>query len=286
MCRVNRTAGARGECRASDVLVVARAALHFWEEPCISGTEGSGAVFFSGCNLQCVFCQNYGIAHGETGKAIPVGRVAEIFLELQSKKARNINLVTPTHYSPQIIEAVGMARRNGLNIPVVYNTGGYENVDSLRYLEGIVDIYLPDFKYVDAGLSRRYSRAPDYFRVADLALREMVRQQPLPVFGEDGMMERGVIVRHLALPGCLEDSKAVIRYLHETYGDRIMISIMNQYTPMKQAAGYPELGRAVTESEYEELVDFAIGIGVENGFIQEGGTCEESFIPAFDNEGV
>lgn len=286
MCRVDRTVGSRGYCRETDVLMVARAALHHWEEPCISGEEGSGAVFFSGCNLQCVFCQNFSIAHGETGKEISIARLAEIFLELQEKKARNINLVTPTHYSPQIIQAVGMARRGGLRIPVVYNSSGYENVDALKRLEGVVDIYLPDFKYKNAGLSGRYSHASDYSVIAERALREMVRQQPVPAFDGSGMMSRGVIVRHLMLPGCLSDSREVIRYLHDTYGDQIYISIMNQFTPMKHLMDFPELNRKVTEEEYGELVDYAIAIGVENGFIQEEGTSEESFIPEFDNEGV
>lgn len=286
MCRVDRTVGSSGYCREPDVLVVARAALHHWEEPCISGEEGSGAVFFSGCNLQCVFCQNYSIAHGKTGKEISVGRLSEIFLELQEKKARNINLVTPTHYSPQIIQAVGMARRSGLHIPVVYNSSGYENVEALKRLEGVVDVYLPDFKYKDDGLSGRYSHASDYFVVADRALREMVRQQPVPGFDGSGMMCSGVIVRHLTLPGCLEDSMQVIRHLHDTYGNQIYISIMNQFTPMKHMIDFPELNRKVTEEEYGVLVDYAIAIGVENGFIQEEGTSEESFIPEFDNEGV
>ncbi|MHB1454822.1 MAG: radical SAM protein [Saccharofermentanales bacterium] len=287
MCRVDRTVGSRGYCRESDILVVARAALHQWEEPCISGEDGSGTVFFSGCNLQCVFCQNYSIAHGRTGKEISIGRLSEIFLELQEKKARNINLVTPTHYSPQIIQAVGMARRCGLHIPIVYNTGGYENVDALQRLEGVADIYLTDFKYKDAGLSGRYSHAADYFGIADRALREMVRQQPVPEFDGSGMMRRGVIVRHLMLPGCLEDSREVIRYLYDTYGNQIYISIMNQFTPMKQMrTDFPELDRKITEEEYGALVDFAVAIGVENGFIQEEGTSEESFIPEFDHEGV
>jgi len=285
-CRVDRTAGEKGYCGEAEALQVARAALHLWEEPCISGEAGSGTVFFSGCNLKCVFCQNYRIARGETGKLISTGRLAEIFLELQAKRAQNINLVTPTHYVPQIIRAVETARAAGLSLPIVYNTSCYENAETVKRLAGIVDIYLPDFKYMDTALSSRYSNAPDYFPAAAGALDEMVRQQPLPVFDDRGMMKKGVIVRHLALPGCLEDSKRIIKYLHDTYGNRIYLSIMNQYTPLPHVADYPELNRRVTAAEYGELIDYAVDLGVENGFIQEGGAAAESFIPSFDNEGV
>lgn len=257
-----------------------------WEEPCISGETGSGAVFFSGCPLRCVYCQNYAIAHGEAGKEISVGRLAEIFLELQEKQAANINLVTPTHYTPQIIEAVTLAQDQGLAIPIVYNCGGYEKLRTLRMLEGIVDIYLTDFKYMEPETAGRYSHAPDYPAVVKAALSEMVRQAGDAQFSENGMMRRGVIVRHLLLPGHLKEAKAVVSYVHETYGDQVFLSLMNQYTPLPQVKDWPEINRRVTKREYDRLVDHAVAIGVENGFIQEGKTAKESFIPAFDGEGL
>lgn len=287
-CHVDRLSGISGYCGQTASIVAARAALHYWEEPCLSGENGSGAVFFSGCNMRCVFCQNYHIAHSQTGKEISPERLADIFLELQEKKAHNINLVTPTHYVPQIIYALERAKSRGLSIPVVYNTSGYEKVDTLKALEGLIDIYLPDLKYHDSRLSRKYSNAPDYFAVASAAIREMVRQTGTPVFinGEDSLMLKGVIVRHLLLPGCENDSRYLLQYLHATYGNRIYISIMNQYTPLPQIASFPELNRKITDEEYEAMVDYAIEIGIENGFIQEGETASESFIPSFDCEGV
>lgn len=285
-CGVDRTAGKRGRCGMTDQVMAARAALHMWEEPCISGEEGSGTVFFSGCSLGCVFCQNHEIALGDTGKEITVERLAEVYLELQDKGANNINLVTAGHFLPQVICSLRLAKEQGLQIPIVYNTGGYEKVEAIRMLDGLVDIYLPDLKYVSSQLSARYSGAPDYFAVASAALEEMVRQTGPAVFDERDMLVRGTVVRHLLLPGCLEDSKAVIRYLYETYGDQIYISIMNQYTPLAHVKKWPEIDRRVTEEEYDALVDYAIDLGVENGFIQEGETAEESFIPAFDIEGV
>lgn len=279
---------------------MARAALHYWEEPCISGEEGSGAVFFSGCSLHCVFCQNRHIANGAAGKKISKERLAEIFLELQQKGANNINLVTPGHFVPQIVAALEQAKGRGLSIPIVYNTSSYEKVETLKRLEGLVDIYLPDFKYMDAVLSERYSHAKDYSEVAKRAVAEMVRQTGPAVFFDSPstaqpkqdpiemgcLMKSGTIVRHLLLPGCTEDSKAVIRYLYETYGDAVYISIMNQFTPLAGLEKYPELNRRVTEEEYEEVVDYAIELGVECGFIQDGETAGESFIPEFDGEGV
>ena len=275
-----------GYCGVKNTLRVARAALHFWEEPCLSGEEGSGAVFFTGCNLRCVFCQNYEIARAEQGKEITIERLTEIFLELQDQNANNINLVTATHYAPQVVEALRAAKEKGLHIPVVYNCGGYESVETLKMLEGLVDIYLPDFKYLDSERAKRYSRAEDYPEIAKKALAEMVRQQPEAVFDERGIMEKGVIVRHLMLPGGIKDSKAVVNYLYETYGDQIFLSLMNQYTPLPHVAEYPEINRKLKKFEYDRLVDYAIFLGVENGFIQEGETAKESFIPAFTNEGV
>ena len=288
-CLVDRKKGEKGICGQTENLKVARAALHFWEEPCISGDAGSGAVFFSGCPLHCVFCQNENIANGTVGKEISLERLVDIFLELQEKGANNINLVTPGHFVPQIVKALDQARMEGLTLPVVYNTSSYETVDTIKMLEGYVDIYLPDFKYMSPVLSKKYSHAPDYAEVAKAAIAEMVRQTGKAVFvngDEDNLILRGTIVRQLTLPGCMEDSMQILKYLHETYGDTIYISIMNQFTPLSNLEKYPELNRKITDEEYEALVDYAIEIGIENGFIQEGDTAEESFIPAFDCEGV
>jgi len=274
-----------GYCKVSVRPKVARAALHFWEEPCISGEAGSGTVFFSGCNLGCVYCQNREIAAGVRGKEISVERLAEIFLELQEKGANNINLVTPSHYYAQIKAALLLVKEM-LTIPVISNTSSYESVEVLREMEGLIDIYLADYKYADSAPAKKYSHAADYPQVAAEALKEMFRQVGEPEFDDRGIMKKGMIVRHLLLPGCGEDSKAVLRYLYETFGDSVFISIMNQYTPLSQVEKYPELNRRITEEEYEEIVDYAIHLGIENGFIQEGETAEESFIPAFDGEGV
>ena len=288
MCKAKRTKGKTGVCGETDVLRASRAALHMWEEPCISGEEGSGTVFFTGCNLRCVFCQNFKIARSMVGKEITPERLAEIFLELQEKKANNINLVTPTHFVPHIVYALQMAKEKGLHIPVVYNTSGYEKVETLRMLEGLVDIYLPDFKYLDSGNAGLYSNAPDYPAVALEALKEMVRQVGEPAFDERGMMTKGVIVRHLVLPGALEDSKHIINYLYRAYGDKIYMSIMSQYTPLDtlDKEKYPRLAKKLQPKAYEMLVDFAIDLGVEQAFIQDGDVAEESFIPSFEFEGL
>jgi putative pyruvate formate lyase activating enzyme len=285
-CKVDRTKGNRGYCRETDKLVVARASLHMWEEPCISGTNGSGTVFFSGCSLGCVYCQNYNIANGLSGKEITTERLTEIFLELQSKGAHNINLVTPTHFVVQIIDAIVIGRKNGLKIPIVYNTSGYEKVEIIKMLEGYVSVYLPDLKYMDENIAKKYSNCKDYFQHASKAIEEMVRQTGEIEFDEEGMVVKGVIVRHMTLPGYIEDSKNIIKYLNETFGDKIYMSIMNQYTPLTEVTKYPEINRKITNDEYDELVDYAVDIGVENGFIQEGETALESFIPDFDCEGV
>ena len=286
-CGTDRAAGKKGFCGvAGSKVLAARAALHMWEEPCISGKHGSGTVFFSGCSLRCVYCQNAVIADAQAGMEISVERLAEIFLELQDRGAENINLVTPTHYTPEIIRAVKKARTEGLRVPVVYNCGGYEKVETLATLDGIVDIYLTDFKYMEPELAGRLSHAKDYPEAAKAALAEMVRQQGTPVFDDAGMMKRGVIVRHLLLPNHIKNAKAVVKYVHETYGNQVYLSLMNQYTPLPQVGNLPELNRKVTKREYERLLDYALSLGVENAFIQEGETAKESFIPAFDSEGL
>lgn len=285
-CGINRSTGQTGVCGVSSEIKVARAALHYWEEPCISGKKGSGAVFFSGCSLHCVFCQNREISDGKEGKVISKERLSDIFMELVDKGANNINLVTPGQYIPDIVWAVNDAKSRGMKLPIIYNTSGYENVTELRLLEGIVDVYLPDFKYMDSTLSAMYSRAKDYPSVAKQALSEMVRQQPDVVIDDaTGLIQKGVIVRQLLLPGHVNDAKAVLKYLYDTYHDHVYISMMSQFTPIA-LKDYPEINRTVTRREYERLVDYALKIGITNAFIQEGDVAKDSFIPAFDCEGV
>lgn len=285
-CGINRRTGQTGVCGVSSEIKVARAALHYWEEPCISGKRGSGAVFFSGCSLHCVFCQNREISDGKEGKVISKERLSDIFMELADKGANNINLVTPGQYIPDIVWAVNDAKSRGMKLPIIYNTSGYENVTELKLLEGIVDVYLPDFKYMDSTLSARYSRAKDYPSVAKQALSEMVRQQPDVVIDDaTGLIQKGVIVRQLLLPGHVNDAKAVLKYLYDTYHDHVYISMMSQFTPIA-LEDYPEINRTVTKREYERLVNYALEIGITNAFIQEGDVAKDSFIPAFDCEGV
>lgn len=286
-CHADRLHGQTGFCSQTAELRAARAALHFWEEPCISGDCGSGTVFLSGCSLQCIFCQNRSIALGKTGRSISMDRLCEIFLELQEKGAANINLVTAGHFLPQVAYSLELAREQGLTIPVVYNTGSYEEINSLRMLDGLVDIYLPDLKYYSSELSAKYSQAPDYFEKASAAISEMVRQVGAPAFDSDtGLMQKGVIVRHLLLPGQVKDSKRILRYLHDTYRNGIYVSIMNQFTPLAESSLLEELNHPVAEAEYEKILSFAERIGIEQGFYQEGGTAKESFIPPFDLEGI
>lgn len=285
-CGINRSTGQTGICGVSSEIKVARAALHYWEEPCISGKRGSGAVFFSGCSLHCVFCQNREISDGKEGKVISKERLSDIFIELAGKGANNINLVTPGQYIPDIVWAVNDAKSRGMKLPIIYNTSGYENVTELKLLEGIVDVYLPDFKYMDSTLSAMYSREKDYPSVAKQALSEMVRQQPEVVIDDaTGLIQKGVIVRQLLLPGHVNDAKAVLKYLYDTYRDHVYISMMSQFTPIA-LKDYPEINRTVTKREYERLVNYALEIGITNAFIQEGDVAKDSFIPAFDCEGV
>ena len=284
-CGADRTRGF-GACKVGNTITAARAALHMWEEPCISGDEGSGAVFFSGCSLGCNFCQNRRISRGQRGKKITLEHLVELFFQLQEQGANNINLVTAGHFLPQVAVALEMAKEQGLHIPVVYNSSGYEKAKTLKMLDGLVDIYLPDFKYMDAVLAKKYSPAQDYPEIAKEALSEMVRQVGKAEFDSRGMMKKGVIVRQLLLPGHVKDSKNVLKYLYETYGDKIYISMMSQYTPMPAMKDDPQLSRKVTDREYERLIDYAISLGLNNGFIQEGETAKESFIPEFDGEGV
>ncbi len=297
-CRVNRLAGRIGYCNVTADLFATRAALYYHEEPVISGSRGSGAVFFAGCNMGCVFCQNYAIAKAMTGTQLSSGRLTEIFLSLQEQGAHNINLITAEHFLPQVIRSLRDAKDQGLTLPVVYNTGTYERVEAIQALEGLVDVWLPDFKYISPRLSLAYSHTPDYFQYASKALQEMVRQCPEPLFSDgshtldapddadDPLMVRGVLVRHLVLPGSTQDSMDILKYLHDTYCDQIFISIMNQYTPMPQVKDDPDLGRKLSSAEYEKVVDYAISLGITNGFIQEEGTASRRYIPAFDGTGI
>ena len=284
-CGADRSTDKKGVCGESDKVRLSRAALHFWEEPCISGEKGSGTVFFSGCTLKCVYCQNREISMGDAGKQVSVERLSEIFLELQEKGAENINLVTPTHFVTQIISAVQSAKEKGLKLPIVYNTSGYETEETIETLKGIVDVYLTDFKYMSEKLSEKYSNAKDYPDVVKNALKKMVEQQPEPLFN-DGMLKKGVVVRHLVLPGCIIDSKAVLKYVYQNYGDNVLISIMRQFTPYKLSEKHKELNRKITDAEYMSVVGYAEKLGIENGFVQEKESAEESFIPPFTYEGV
>lgn len=299
-CGINRLKGERGFCGMGSFPMVARAALHYWEEPCISGEKGSGTVFFSGCNLRCVFCQNREISGGQAGKEITVDRLCEIFLELQEKGANNINLVTGVPFIPSIVSALNRAKEKALSIPVVYNCGGYESVGALKLLEGLVSIYLPDFKYYDGALAAGYSHAKDYPERAKEAIEEMFRQTGEPVFNAEGIMQKGILVRHLLLPGKRKEAERILAYLYEKYGDKIYFSIMNQYTPMKhfmaenpgkeekraEQKDYKNLYRKVTAYEYDKTIEYALSLGIHKGYMQEGKTAEESFIPPFDLEGV
>lgn len=282
-CNVDRDDGKTGHCGETSQIRVARTSLHQWEEPCITGECGSGTVFFSGCSLKCIFCQNHNIADSSVGQAFSTEQLADAFLRLQEKKASNINLVTAGHFVRQLVPAIILAKDKGLSIPVVYNSSAYETVESLRMLEGLVDVYLPDCKFFSAEISQNYAKASDYFEVAAKAIDEMVKQAGEPVFDEvTGNMMKGVIVRHLVLPGHTKDSMDILKYLHETYKNQIYVSIMNQYTPVIQHNKYPNLNRRVTKREYSKVVDYALSLGVENAFIQEGDTAQDSFIPKFD----
>jgi len=278
-----------GACKVTSSLKAARASLHFWEEPCISGKNGSGTVFFSGCNLGCVYCQNIEINRGNAGKEITPERLTEIYFELEEQGAENINLVTADHFLPTIAGTIEAAKKEGLKIPFLLNTSSYVKVDTLKKMEGLIDIYLPDFKYIRDEDAIRYSRAPGYTEAAKAAIGEMVRQQPKCLYKpENGLLSRGVAVRHLLLPGLLIQAKLILSYLYRTYGDRIIYSLLNQYTPNPEllSENYPEINRKVTEYEYHSLMEYAAELGIKNGYIQTGEAAGESFIPAFDLRGI
>lgn len=285
-CGAKREEGEKGACGAGGQIKAARAALHYWEEPCISGDSGSGAVFFSGCQMQCVFCQNAEISRGTAGLEISAERLAEIFCGLMEKGARNINLVTPTPYVNEIIKAVKRARADGMNLPIIYNTSGYEKAETLKMLEGIVDVYLPDLKYMQNDEGKRYSGIDNYCDFVFDALDEMYRQTGKCRFDGDGYILKGMIVRHLVLPGMGKTAEKAVDYLMKRFGNGIYISLMSQYTPFGNLSEYPELQKTVEPQEYEKIVAYATNRGLENGFIQEGTAADESFIPPFDYEGI
>ncbi len=285
-CGRDRASGETGFCRAGVLPRVALASLHHWEEPCISGTRGSGTVFFSHCNLRCVFCQNYELSHRGEGTDLSPSGLADTFVRLMERGAHNVNLVTPTHYLPQIAWALRIARDRGLAIPVVYNTNAYENPEALARLDGLVDVYLPDLKYCDPGLARRYSSAEDYFGVATRAILEMRRQVGPATFSQDGLMTRGVLVRHLVLPGHVEDSKRVLDWVKANLGNDVYVSVMSQYLPMHEARRFPEIDRRLTQAEYDEVLDYFEALGLENGFMQDTSSQDTSFIPKFDSSGL
>ena len=284
-CKVDRTIS-EGFCRSGALVKVAKAYGHMWEEPCISGEKGSGTVFFSNCNLRCVFCQNHDISQEDIGKEISTDRLSDIFLEQQERGFHNINLVNPTHYVPQIKEALKKAKEKGLKLPIVYNSNGYEGIESLKSLEGYIDIYIPDLKYFNDKYALKYSKAPNYFAIASAAIAEMVRQTGSPIFNEEGMLEKGVIIRHLMLPGLLFDSKKVVDYIYKTYGDEVYLSLMNQYTPMFKAIDYPEINKASNPGHYEALIDHCLELGYKNAFIQDTGTDTTAFVPDFNLQGI
>jgi len=280
-CGENRLQGKVGFCGAGAVLKIASAFLHRWEEPFISGERGSGTVFFSHCPLRCVFCQNYLISQEGKGREYSLDQFVRLCLDLQEQGAHNINLVSPTHYVPLLAEGLKQARERGLKIPIVYNTNGYERIETLRLLEGLVDIYLPDLKYYDDDLALRYSAAPGYFAVASAALQEMHRQVGNPRFGADGMLEKGLVVRHLVLPGLGDDSKKLLTWLKEKLPKEVYLSLMSQYTPVYQVAKYPELNRKLTAAEYKEVIEHFLELGLENGLTQELTAADPAYIPDF-----
>lgn len=283
-CKVNRNNGELGYCKASNKMKIGGYHLHMWEEPIITGKNGSGTIFFSYCNLRCAYCQNYDLSFDSIGEYITIERLSDIMLELQEMQAENVNLVTPTHYIPLIKNSIVLAKEKGLKIPIVYNTSGYESVESLKTLEGLIDIYLPDFKYYDNSLGK-YSSVADYFNITSLALKEMYRQVGKPKYNKKGILKKGVIVRHLVLPNNYQDSKKIINYLYQEYKDNIILSIMNQYTITK-ITKYPELNQKVDPKEYDNLIDYAYNLGIRNCFTQEEESQSESFIPKFKGDTI
>ena len=282
-CNINRKYK-KGYCQAPNYLVVAKAYLHKWEEPIITGKKGSGTIFFSFCNLKCIFCQNYKISTNNYGKRITIKRFSDICIELQNKGATNINLVTPTHFVPWIIKGLKLAKKKGLIIPIVYNSSAYENIDTIKSLKGLIDVYIPDLKYYDNNIALKYSNAPNYYNNAILAIKEMYKQVGKPII-KNGIITKGLIIRHLMLPTHLDDSKKIVDYIYKEYKNNVYISIMSQYTPIKELK-YKELNKKISNKEYYELIDYAYKIGVRKAFTQESESSNKLYIPDFNGEGI
>ncbi len=285
-CEVNRIVGQKGFCMSGYLPKAALASVHQWEEPPISGTKGSGTVFFSGCSLKCVFCQNYTISAENTGKEITAQRLAEIFIEQQNRDVHNINLVSAGHFLPAVKKALILAKENDLTIPVVYNSSGYEKAEALKELDGLIDVYLPDIKYFSSELSKKYSQAENYFEVASKAVEEMYRQVGKYEFDENGIMTKGVIIRHLVLPSCRKDSKEILKFIKEKFGDNVYISLLSQYTPMYRAKEFKEINRRITTFEYEDVIDYFFEIGLKNGYMQKRTSATSAYTPIFDLKGI
>lgn len=285
-CGVDRTNGDLGLCGADKLVRIARAALHQWEEPCISGTNGSGTVFFSFCNLRCIFCQNFTLSRGEIGREVTRTRLTEIFLGLQSQGAHNLNLVTPTHYLPDIVPAIKIAKAKGFNLPVVYNSGGYESLETLETLREVVDVFLPDLKFASITTAKELSDAPDYFEVATVAIRRMAELAGCCEINNDGLIRRGLIVRHLVLPGKTAESRTILKWIKDELPKWAMVSLMGQYLPVGDVLGHSQLGRSLKPQEYESVVEYLYELGLENGYVQELGAASAKYIPVFDLTGV
>lgn len=285
-CKVNRLLGNKGYCKCDDKIKVALVSIHDYEEPCISGKNGSGTVFFSNCNLNCVFCQNYEISQEGKGKEVTIERLAEIFIEQQSRGVNNINLVTPTMYVYQIIEAIKIAREKGLKIPIIYNSNGYENVETIKLLEGYIDVYLPDLKYYSDLVSLKYSKAPHYFEIAKEAIKEMLRQVGNPVFNDEGIIQKGVIIRHLVLPNHIQNTKNILKWIKENLNEGVYVSVMAQYFPTYKAKEIEGLDRKLTNKEYKEVEKYLYSLDIENGYMQDLGKHEEEFVPCFDYRNI
>ena len=281
-CKINREIGNIGRCKANDKVKIALYSIHKFEEPCITGNNGSGTVFFSNCNLNCIYCQNYEISQLGKGKEITINELADIFIELQNKNVENINLVTPTSYALHIIEAIKIAKRNGLKIPIIYNTNAYENVETLKLLEGYVDVYLPDLKYYDNELGKKYSKIDNYFDIATKAIKEMYRQVGATKLDENGIIQRGVMIRHLVLPNNIENSKNILKWIKENIDEKVYINIMAQYFPTYKAKEDEILNRKLTKEEYEKIENYVYELGIENGYMQELGEHEEEYVPKWD----
>ena len=278
-CKVNRANGIKGRCKCDDKIKIALASIHNFEEPCISGTKGSGTVFFSNCNLNCIYCQNYEISQLGKGKEITIHELAEIFLDQQKNNVHNINLVTPTMYALQIIEAIKIAKKQGLNIPIIYNTNGYENIETIKLLNGLIDVYLPDLKYFSNTIAVKYSNANNYFKIATAAIKEMYNQVGTAKFDEEGIIKKGVIIRHLVLPNHIQNSKNILKWIKENIPEDVYVSVMAQYFPTYKAKEDAYINRKLTKKEYKEIENYLYTLNIENGYIQELGEHEEEYVP-------